>query len=324
VSGTFSIHDTKLGIWTPTRSDTTTYNAIRALMYRLGFSFHGDPTIPRILRASHHIGKLGDLHFVAETHPALCSVEFFEDVVRDNPNGARYDFNKLTKMPYLLRLRTIHTLQALATMLCAAGFADDTGPQPRNAYEKIAFTKASWVKSHGESFYAKPPAACNSKDRDGATLTEGDTRFIRSSSGRLIRGVVFYDANNMWMLLVSRHEVHYVGSHQLFSANPRLAVRKISIEPRGGIGRALNRAINKGDWRRADEIQRAITRIYGNPDLKRGDRVWVDNPRYHGEGAVAYVKPGMVGVLLENGNTWDYETATVIPMPAAVTAGGAS
>jgi hypothetical protein len=59
------------------------------------------------------------------------------------------------------------------------------------------------------------------------------------------------------------------------------------------------------------------------PDFKKGDRVLVDNERYHGPGIVGdntqygsrFVIKGadelFVAVLLENGNTWLYEVDTV-------------
>lgn len=49
------------------------------------------------------------------------------------------------------------------------------------------------------------------------------------------------------------------------------------------------------------------------PMYKHGARVVVDHPRYKGEGHVAYNKPRVVGVLLGNGNTWEYEAETVRP-----------
>lgn len=45
-----------------------------------------------------------------------------------------------------------------------------------------------------------------------------------------------------------------------------------------------------------------------------GQRVIVNNPRYHGSGIVQYdtgTRKRMVGVLLGNGNTWEYEVETV-------------
>lgn len=48
--------------------------------------------------------------------------------------------------------------------------------------------------------------------------------------------------------------------------------------------------------------------------LPQGARVRVDHPRYHGEGIVQYdsgPRKRVIGVLLENGNVWEYEVETV-------------
>jgi hypothetical protein len=50
------------------------------------------------------------------------------------------------------------------------------------------------------------------------------------------------------------------------------------------------------------------------PDFQKDQRVRVNHPRFHGEGTVQYdsgVRPRVVGVLLENGNVWEYEVETV-------------
>jgi hypothetical protein len=55
------------------------------------------------------------------------------------------------------------------------------------------------------------------------------------------------------------------------------------------------------------------------PLFKYGETVFVDNSRYKGSGVVQYdtgTRGRMVGVLLENGNTWEYEIATVTLLPA--------
>lgn len=61
------------------------------------------------------------------------------------------------------------------------------------------------------------------------------------------------------------------------------------------------------------------------PIFLKGTKVRVDNYRYHGEGIVQWdtgVYQRMIGVLLENGNTWPYEVETVkLANPAALTPG---
>lgn len=55
------------------------------------------------------------------------------------------------------------------------------------------------------------------------------------------------------------------------------------------------------------------------PLFTEGQTVSVNHPRYRGEGTVAYdtgARKRVIGVLLENGNTWEYEVETVRLLPS--------
>ena len=81
-----------------------------------------------------------------------------------------------------------------------------------------------------------------------------------------------------------------------------------------------------GDWDEIEEARKIADAALGipkgeKPTFNKGDRVRVNHPHYHGEGIVQYdsgYRPRVIAVLLENGNTWDYEvdTVTLLTPPA--------
>lgn len=72
-----------------------------------GFKVTKDPRIEanyKCLSKDHRYGKKGSLEFKAERYPAGFKINFFQNVEFKNPNGGEYDFDKLEKMPYLVKL----------------------------------------------------------------------------------------------------------------------------------------------------------------------------------------------------------------------------
>ena len=72
----------------------------------IGFYVSEDKDVKReypTLSAQHRIGRYADLKFKAEWHQNDFKVTFFQDIYHENPHGGFYDFNKLEKMPYLIK-----------------------------------------------------------------------------------------------------------------------------------------------------------------------------------------------------------------------------
>lgn len=54
-------------------------------------------------------------------------------------------------------------------------------------------------------------------------------------------------------------------------------------------------------------------------EILKGETVMVNHERYHGPGIAQYdsgQRKRVIGVLLGNGNVWEYEVETVTPLPA--------
>lgn len=296
--------------------DWKSYNAVRRALQRLGYSFHQDPEVKkrhRTLAPTHHAGSKGLLHFACDLYQTGFKVEFYEDVVRDNPNGGRYHFDKLKKMPYLVRLQLERARQVILGTLDRLGFLDEREPVLPPLQEILK----DRVKSR-HNYATETQPDYNVQDADGVRLKDGDLRYFWTRNGRLARGPVYYNLNSMWWVITGPRDRDNVSVSQLFTYNSARPMRKLSIEPLVNISRGLRKAIERQDFERAAVIRDVIKRMAGEHDFKKGDQVQVENPRYSGPGVVQYVKPPLwVGVRLSNGNTWDYEWPTVSPMEVA-------
>lgn len=320
----FSTNDTYFGVTSESPShdmftrgkegDWESYRAVREMLKESGYVFHDDPRrLYKSLRRTMHAGSKGDIHLTSEIYPAGFRFEFYEDVVRDNPNGGRYHFNKLEKMPYLRRQKVILAHRKIAEVLMARGFADgrDKKLPPLERIMESRRRDRDWrryeIVIDGQPDY-------NVCDQDGIRLKDGDIRSYWSRNGRLQRGAVYYDMNSMWWVISAPDELDKESAHEFFQYDHEQHGRKLSRNPLINISHALESAVKARNFKKAGAIQEAISRIYGGLEsLSVGDRVKVDNPRFHGKGTVEWLdSPFWVGVKVDgSGNTWRYEWATV-------------
>lgn len=330
---TYWSHDAFLGVWkTPTdgsdhflAGDFRTFNKVQRLMMREGFSFHQDPEIKKCypsISKNYFAGRRGGVMFASEIYRTGFRFEFYEDVIRDNPCGGRYHFDKMAKAPYLWRLAVISIRRKIEGLLTSLGLRDRTDPVPKDAMDEVRLHRARLMEFQGPTFYSEERPRYNVEDRDGRLVKDGDTVYFYERNGRLMRGQGFHNINNMWWIIVDRYDVRNICVHDLFTYVPSKHVRKWSPNPLVAISHALERAVKAKNFRKAAVIQDALGRMAQSFDFKKGDKVQVDNPRYKGDGIVDHVNPPFwVWVTLSNGNTWRYEWATVTPAPKEVPVG---
>lgn len=72
-----------------------------------GFNVQRDPDVDKIIRKDYYIGKFHDLEFEAKKYPNGFEIGFFQNVVYENPNGGRYDFDKFSKMPRMISVKRV-------------------------------------------------------------------------------------------------------------------------------------------------------------------------------------------------------------------------
>jgi hypothetical protein len=227
------------------------FNATMEVLGRAGFSVGADPRIQkdyRCLSPTHRYGRCGDLEVKAEIHPAQMSIKFFQNVVRENPNGGEYDFDKLSKMSYLQKLKFISTRRKIAAMLLARGIPDATRPDLKGIEAVMDDRKRSW---HWRPGFLEEQPDYNTKDGDGVRMTDGVKRWARSYSGHLIQGVAYYNLNNMWWLMTPDGHLHNEGAYMLFSYDPAKHRRKDHPSPASRVRTHLDRAIKASNFERA-------------------------------------------------------------------------
>jgi hypothetical protein len=101
---------------------------LRGVLARLakrGFTVERDPwTLERwpSLADKNWSGRKGDLEFIAQTMGRTVTVEFFQNVNVDNPNGGRYDFDKFKRMPRHMRLPCVVEMASVVQKLLDYGY----------------------------------------------------------------------------------------------------------------------------------------------------------------------------------------------------------
>lgn len=192
-----------------------------------GFKVEQDAEVHRIIRRDYWRGRRGDLEFYAHKFPAGFEIEFFQNINFDNPNGGRYDFDKLEKMPYLIRLQYVLYMRKITEKLKTLTEVKDTTPPPvKTAEEKVKrdlaygwrffpdmnFDLQTDVRE-AESYYGL--------DKNKKQIHNGDMKYFRNSwNGYIMRGRVYYCANMNYWVILNKREAVIKANHELFDAFP--------------------------------------------------------------------------------------------------------
>ena len=238
-----------------------------APMLRTGWTIGRDPRMQthyKCISKWYRRGRRGQLEMIAHAGGRCLEVEFFQNVANvDNPNGGEYCFEKLKKMPYLLRLRAQFELSRLREQALAIGLVDRTDHDPSGAFGRMVHRRKSWVRSHPNMYQGNYEAqSSNNIDGDGQILTDGAWRCMYDHRGRLAQGQVYYNANNMWWLIPNDSDLHNVSGGCLFAFGPAKHPRRRPRDPVASMRRALARCIDREDWKRAEQLTRGL-RIAG-------------------------------------------------------------
>ena len=208
------------------------------------FNVQKDPEVSKIIQKDYYIGKFHDLEFEGQKYPAGFKISFFQNVVHENPNGGRYDFDKLPKMPYMTRLQYTKFKNKILRLLksLVPDIMDDSSFSPKLAEEWI---KCRYVEScHYEqentdfdlrSLDGQTVEPYNGMDRDKKTIRNGEIKYFRGHDGYLYRGRVYHDLNNMWWVITDKYTVRKIAAFELFDLAPgdkrgRLAPLRIPPE----------------------------------------------------------------------------------------------
>ena len=181
----------------------------------------------KLISRDHWYGRRGDLEFKANKFPAGFEIEFFQNVSFVNPNGGEYDFDKLEKMPYMIRLQyTLYMRKIVEKLKTLTEVKDTTNPTAKMAEEKIKIDLAfNWHFFPDTNFDlqtdTREPESYYRKDRNGKTIHNGDVKYFRQRwNGYISRGRVFYRANMHWWVIINDREAVIVNNRDLFDDFP--------------------------------------------------------------------------------------------------------
>lgn len=239
---------------------------LRMLRVR-GFEVMPHPRIVRDYPAlakeeSYWYARKGALEVNLECHTRLAKVEFYQNVVRENPHGGEYDFNKVNKMPYLVRLRFLLERWHVVDILKAVGLRDESKPERFDSPEaEVLFRIQDCCHSKDKGLLDWAPRdSYNRTDADGVVLVPGERRyFYHWRSKRLCVGTIYYHLNNMWYV-VAGSEVHNIANFELFAFKPGLSRRKRleGVKRKERLTSELARMIKGNDFTRAKGLCEAL------------------------------------------------------------------
>lgn len=264
------VNGTHFAIWEDHVDEKAMRQVFRAMIARLrsrGFAVMRDPETEALypsLAPFRWVGRKGDLEFHAETTGRVVRVEFFQNLNVENPNGGRYDFDKLNRMPPLMQRQCIIELTALVRRAQDIGYRLKVttpigkplllhvshlarGTEPDSLLDR--FNKnwdASRFKRGPDGWPIVEEIGYYRKDRDGVPLVSGDVRYF-CHHGRLNRSRVWGGINGRW-LVVSGSGVWHVSGHELFSCDPTKFPRRFVPNQIGRLEREIEQAMKAKDW----------------------------------------------------------------------------
>ncbi|MBN3406370.1 hypothetical protein CF088_13975 [Clostridium botulinum] len=196
-----------------------------------GFEVGRDPRIEKhykCLNKDHWYGKKDNLEFKAERYPRGFSIKFFQNINFENKSGGEYDFYKFDKAPYLIKLMWINETYKIGK------FIKKIVPDVVENSKKIYKLSEDKIKNHFvESWHHTQndmnfnlsdldgitcEETYNNKDRDGKTIYNGEIKYFRDYKGRLNRGKVYHNINNMWWIILNDTDYTNEACFSLFDA----------------------------------------------------------------------------------------------------------
>lgn len=215
-------------------------NQVLNFMKLRGFKVGRDPRIERdykSLSKDHWYGRKKDLEFKAERYPRGFKIGFFQNINFENKNGGEYDFDKFKRAPYLIRLMWIKESEYIGKYI--ESILNCVKCTTKEDY-KYAVDK---VKNHLVESWHKPQKDMNFKlssldgtiqennkihDRDKKIIYNGDVKYFRDYKGRLKRGKVYHNINNMCWVILNDTEYTNVADFELFDPTEKdFSIRRV-------------------------------------------------------------------------------------------------
>lgn len=269
----FRYHDAN--IWVDYEEPDALFRGLMQSLRRRGYVVAKDPRIekdyPILSKWHRYISRVtpaGLFECKAHWYPRGFSLECFQNIVFENPNGGEYDFNRLRKMPFLIRMRFIHFRQVVSDYLISRGveFRPDCPPDA-TPLEKF---NAAWT---AERFSRGPdgwPDANELKSwsqvtSDGVRIHQGMLAYCVSRGRRWVCGRLYGGINGMWIMydqrnrLVENHNAaHYYANFDEVVCKGRVVSEDQRIR---AIRRDWDQSLRKHDYDRIAELASVAKRF---------------------------------------------------------------
>lgn len=249
------------------------FKDINRLLRRRGFTVTRDPEKEKHYRSIAHWHRIiekktnhGTLYVSSHYFPMGMEFEGWQSVVVENHNGGKYDFNKLAKMPHLIRLTWVKFTKIVLERLAKEGITLDP-PRPRWQDDPLAAFNYGWTPERFRRDDSGWPdeselRSWNRLDANGIPINQGEYRYVCGHGNRWWRVRVYGGINGMWMG-VSGAGITNHNACSYYSIMPNELLRKRCVSVRRVSERltaAYVDALNDGNYFKAIGIRREMER----------------------------------------------------------------
>jgi hypothetical protein len=218
------------------------------MMRDRGFQIGRDSRIEKdykCLTKDHWYGRKRDLEFKAERYRAGFALKFYQNINFENRHGGEYDFEKYEKMPYMIKLLFRNEVRYIKEFLESLGCEDNSKPVFKYATDKVKYHLLDlWnhPQKTMEEFELLDldgqtcEGSYNHTDRDKKVIYNGQIKYFRHWNGRLMRGKVYHNINNMWGVILNAYEYTNIANFELFDPTPEdylIRRKKREKKPKG-------------------------------------------------------------------------------------------
>jgi hypothetical protein len=265
--GTVRIVDADVHVWEDGVDEAALKRAVFDPLIRhlrmLGWSVRRDEHVHkryRRLSKWHRYCRRGDLEAKLSLSGRHIGFNMFQNIANvENHHGGEYDFDRIERMPYLLRKRAELTIAQLTSHL--QGMHGYGLSRPLGLPRPGGMTAREWIdaKIRECDWHYKPHLGradwhgnYNRESADGALLDHGqEVHFFDSRTGRLVRGRAFYNINNMWWVEYGPWSWTNKACFELFAARPADLRAKCPRRRKDRLQRDLKSAVEAMRFERA-------------------------------------------------------------------------
>jgi len=218
-------------------------------------------------------GEHSGLEFESYISGRCLTFSFWEDVIdhkADNSNGGRYIFNKESKMPYLLRIRThLVRMQILKHLTKHYDVLIGKNSMEFPRKRKLAFDLVQKrIKTSGhyvaELGHARITDSYH-KSADGVTIEHGMPVYALDYRGRFIKGVAYYDLNMNWNVITGKYDYSCISNSSIYVKKPdNLRVKQNTYIRRRELEKTMSRAVKCMDFDKAKAVK---AQLFGDEPL---------------------------------------------------------